>query len=79
MTLPLQSAPLPLRIEITMPGRDTEGHPSFALMFVDEGRRTLVWSGPDYGEAILAAEEWELDDFDVVDTVADGAGAWGFA
>ena len=48
-------------------------------MFVDEGRRTLVWSGPDYGEAILAAEEWELDDFDVVDTVADGAGSWSFA
>lgn len=79
MTIPLRSAPPPLRIEITILGRAAEGRPFFALMFVDEGRRTLVWSGPDYGEAILAAEEWELDDFDVVDTVADGAGSWSFA
>ena len=77
MTLQLRSAQPPLRIEITMLGHDAEGRPFFALMFVDERVRKLVWSGPDYGEAILAAQEWEADDIDVVDAVVDEAGAGG--
>ena len=58
--------------------RDAEERPSLVLMLVGEGRRTLVWLDPDWGDAILAAQEWEADDMGVADTVADGAGPWGF-
>ena len=59
----------PPRLEITRARRDVDGQPTFQLVFHDHGP-TVVWTGHDYSAAILAAEEWERQGAEVVDTVA---------
>ena len=66
----------PPRLEISSPGRDADGRRVFHLVFHDHGP-SIVWRGESYAAAILAAEAYEQEGVEVVDTVVDDNGMEG--
>lgn len=66
----------PPRLEIRRARRDVDGRATFELVFHDHGP-AVVWTGHDYSAAILAAEDWERQGAEVVDTVAGFEGELG--
>ncbi len=68
--LQMPGSPEPLRLEIANPGRDLDGRLVFHLLFHDDGQ-SVVWDGTSYEDAILAAEAWDHEDIEVIDTVTD--------
>lgn len=61
----------PPRLEIASPGRDAAGSPRLHLVFHDHGP-SIVWRGDSYDAAILAAEAYEKEGAEIVDTVVGG-------
>ena len=63
-------------LEIASPGRDADGRRVFHLVFQDHGP-SVVWRGGSYAAAILAAQAYEQEGVEVVDTVANDNGVGG--
>ena len=60
-------------LEIASCGRDACSRRVFQLVFHDHGP-CVVWTGYDYGAAILAAEIYERQGIEVVDRVVSAPG-----